>query len=1016
MTQQPDAPSQPSPPVQPKRRWWQRALRVVVVVALLLGAAYVTLPWWLPGQWLARRAAADLSEQAGVDVIVGDVSLSWSEGVRLRDVRFASPAGFHSQPLLAIDQLRTEFAPATFLLGGQLEWVEVDRPHLWVRVDEQGNTNLAPLGRLSDDVTAERVSVHRAVVSAHVPRSPEPVTLRISDLQLTAGRATQIGRVTLSGRLDQEGETAPVAVRAQAGQPDSDSLASASLVFSGVDLGQLYLPELLGLPLRELGGTLRGKLQIETNRQAVVETLRLDVRVDRLDAQPAVGPDLPVIEQAGLALIAQVDPLTDRLLIRSATLRLPGLNLAGEAEIDIGGGLAWSAVQQLALRGQIEPLRLAGLLTGRGELAGGLRVEGPVELAVSGVSEQRELRFELATDATEATFTRKQRTLKPAGRASHLRLAGRLDQQTHRLALEELSVRLGENLLTGKLAVQDVGELLPLPRRAMDWLAVLGETQLQGRFADLPALVSLDPALADLFAPVQTQGPILVRAGVEPGAEPVAAAAIEVPAETMLRIPGWFGKESGGAPLSLRVTVRQRRAADKLHAKLVRGDAALSVRGEVDLARRSAKGSYAAEDVDFLLGGVRRAQPVREAMHGDVQGAFDLSWANRQRRLGVTADLSELTVVLGRWLDKPAGRPGSVRLELTERSDASAWRAEFAAAVPSVRAEVAADLPEEWTNWKQARRGELAVRLTDAEQLLALLPGVRQRLRGQIRGQAHLAAQMARQDGAYQWRLELDGDGLEVLLPGPTPRHKPASAALGLNVRGRTRPTASGTVAGELSGDVRLGESRLALRADGAIHPWMLLTGREVNWSGGSRLTIATDGTIHLPGALGSVVPELAGVVERHGLAGVVGFGARLARSEEGVHLTASLDADDLRAGRLSPGLPVPGGGPALRLRKPADVPASARVDLHVGSDGARLKIRELAARLGTIELTGSAQVRLGQGALPENVRPERASLRLASTDLASLTTIAPGLERYQPSGTAALSADWSLAKRLNAS
>ena len=64
-----------------QRRWWQILVRGIVVSLVVIGLAYVTLPWWLPTSLLRSWIAHDLAGQTGVDVTIDDLSISWREGL-----------------------------------------------------------------------------------------------------------------------------------------------------------------------------------------------------------------------------------------------------------------------------------------------------------------------------------------------------------------------------------------------------------------------------------------------------------------------------------------------------------------------------------------------------------------------------------------------------------------------------------------------------------------------------------------------------------------------------------------------------------------------------------------------------------------------------------------------------------------------------------------------------------------------------------------------------------------------
>ena len=63
------------------RLWWQRLLRAATLAGLVLCAAYVSIPWWAPTDFIRRTMAADMSRQLGVEVTIKRLSLSWDKGI-----------------------------------------------------------------------------------------------------------------------------------------------------------------------------------------------------------------------------------------------------------------------------------------------------------------------------------------------------------------------------------------------------------------------------------------------------------------------------------------------------------------------------------------------------------------------------------------------------------------------------------------------------------------------------------------------------------------------------------------------------------------------------------------------------------------------------------------------------------------------------------------------------------------------------------------------------------------------
>ncbi|GAH63240.1 unnamed protein product, partial [marine sediment metagenome] len=255
-----------------------------------------------------------------------------------------------------------------------------------------------------------------------------------------------------------------VSLRLAGGGPQQTSLADALFNFSNIDLGQVPLGKLLGLPLRKLSGRARGSLDLRINRQGVVDQFSFNVLIRDLEVQPDEGPKLPLIPEAGFRISAIYDPVTEDLTaglvnIQSASVRLPGIDLAGRASVstDILRG-RWEAVNTLELKGNLYPRRLAALLTGQGHLPGNLEVTGPLSAELSVTREGTVFSTHVRLDATETEFRRSDEVLKPRGVSLKLQLAAKLDRRNWRLEVDRgaTELHLGANTFAGGGAVSDV--------------------------------------------------------------------------------------------------------------------------------------------------------------------------------------------------------------------------------------------------------------------------------------------------------------------------------------------------------------------------------------------------------------------------------------------------------------------------------------------------------------------------------------------------------------------------------
>ena len=65
-------------PQKTRRRWWQIFCRIALILVLLAAGIYITLPWWLPRDFLRNHIAERLAQDLGKAVQIKKLSLSWA--------------------------------------------------------------------------------------------------------------------------------------------------------------------------------------------------------------------------------------------------------------------------------------------------------------------------------------------------------------------------------------------------------------------------------------------------------------------------------------------------------------------------------------------------------------------------------------------------------------------------------------------------------------------------------------------------------------------------------------------------------------------------------------------------------------------------------------------------------------------------------------------------------------------------------------------------------------------------
>lgn len=426
---------------------------------MILAILYATLPWWLPKRYLAGRIAEELASQLGLPVKIGRLDLSWRDGVSIDGLRIACGGEFGGGDMVVVGSLRCEFSPIGLWLQGRVEWAEVSDAQLRVVINEDGQLNLAVLERLKLGCPPEHLMIRRGRVTIQLPRHDRLLHLDVADLQYGSGGLQSVGRITMSAVLKQSGRRAPVTLLASAGGSSRAVAATCSFRFADVDIAQLNLPLLLGLPLEQLNGRGSGRLDCRVSESGVVDEFSFVLAVDGLDARPRGPLTLPVIEQAEVALAAAYDPLTQRADIHTLRLRLPGINLLGKGKmhVDVFGG-GWEGLHSLEVTGTVNPSMAAALLSR--QLPGGLALDGDVQVRVRLRVDESQLSANVVLDATAVPVRAGNRLVKPAGRTLAAELTGSLEKRTGQFTAEKAEFRIGSNHFHGSGAMQKVRQFV----------------------------------------------------------------------------------------------------------------------------------------------------------------------------------------------------------------------------------------------------------------------------------------------------------------------------------------------------------------------------------------------------------------------------------------------------------------------------------------------------------------------------------------------------------------------------
>lgn len=873
---------------------------------LLVVGLYVTIPWWAPTGWIRQHVESKLSRQAGTAVTIQELSLNWDE-IRLEGLSVAS-RDTSAEPLVVAEYVRLPLEPINILLGRDVDWMEVEGLTLNARFRPGGGHNLDPLAELDLASQPRRVSLRDATIHLHLPDRPRPLQLTVSDLQFVAGRQHRLGELTLSARLEQEDQAdAPVSFRLTRAPGDPSTIAAATFLFDGVDLAAMDLTGLLKLPLTRLEGHMQGELEFRMNPQGKVDRAAMEVAIRQLNAQPRGGPELEVIDQAGVKVAASWDPFAERIHLRTIELELPGsIRLAGRANLKATWPEPWEAIESLELTGMVNPSRLVALLTGEGGLGDGWRVDGPVEWRIRARHRDRIMCVEeLALDAGAVRIRHRDRILKDTDHPLTFTMAGVLDDRTWRAELNDLRIRWDGLSVDGNAAWADVRALRGLAETAGDH--ALAAIVLENARCDLRVQADRLDGLARLGGPARRladaaklTGRLTGRARLDASRSPGLHLTLQADRPTRLAVGECFRKPAGEKlAVSLRADVhtdpnRGVLALNNVLGSLRVGDGQAVIRdGRLEWPTISGRASLRTSGSESLL----KCWPGETSGEWNVTDklALDVTFRDLSepvlRAWRMEATLTGAGIRAGPWFTKPTGETLSVqaiaggrtsRAWLTgEHIEANAWTT---ASMEELFTDPNVPLGVEWDT-------------DDANALVARSPWLQKQLADwSIQGPVRMAGRLQRGDGQTQLELGADATEAHIQQRAKPRRTKPAGVRLRLGLAMADRPAGDRgrkltvtRLAATLAKMEMLASGEIAYDPD-ANQP------QGVRWPIAALQTVdANVALIGQPTGLEVLLPELADALKPISTTDDVRLRTRVRLGEAGVSLQGRFDAGEGR-------------------------------------------------------------------------------------------------------------------------
>lgn len=929
-----------------------------MVLALVLLTVYVTLPYWLPTNYVRDWLTRELSRQSGLVVTIGegmvapdgrtsdeDFTVAWRNDIQIRHLTFRQPPRFGGGRMIFVDRLRVDFSPLDLLLRRRIEWMTLQGLEVDVRQDQDGNCNLAALEGLQSDLKTQHIRVQNATVRIVPAPSTQAMTIKVSDMEYVAGKLQHValGSVTVSALLEQTPACAPVSLQYNG----SAAPARTRLSFSNIDLSQLHLAKLLSLPVSRLSGRCGGWIDLAFDPDSTTGHLpfEVDLSVENLDVQPLQGRRLPPVPQAGLSVKA-VYHLNGLLEVLEGKVALPGIDVRGKASIMTrAGGEALGDIDSLEIsEGIVHPARLAALLSGRSDSLGELAISGPVRVGrLTILHEGPRVRLAANLNASDAEVAYGADVLKVAGRRALLDVEATLDQRTAAIDLELVRLSLGGNSLIAR-------GTLPDARAAMEQiahedgpvlkavLAHLTAMKLRGEWEihDTQSLLDMLGARLRKECEMDLQGSATGKWYLQPSADIGLHISADVPGSTLLMIGRRVAKPPG-QPLRLTMAAGfdlGRTACTNISLDATMGPARLALDdGFVSLI--ADKDGMIAAGGKFSLTGTRtllQCVPDRpewlRVIDGDFTAACKLQIRPQRRSVQAEVAFSNMNVY---------GHP-SVDDQRTARE-------------------------KPW----------------------------------QLQGEMNIDATLMLKDSAtLDLSLECDADAMSFDTGGPLPRRKPAGVPARLRMDGRL-VREKGTAAVTLNSlnlviggsAVRLGGTALFTEASAPLAPVPAAV---------DSYHVNLHTTCCLDEALLDLVPELKGPVAEHRLSGAIDTHVLLSDAGQGARLNARIDAETLAVDSAMFG-----------FTKPAGLAAMAKMQTAFGADGRSFDLTSLDLQVGSLRVSASAVGALkppGAGALPE-AAPREVHLTASAPDVAALGSLMGSVRPYLPCGDFSLRMHW---------
>ena len=423
--------------------------------------AYVTIPWWLPKDWLRGQIIVQLQNDFGRPVSLAGLEVSWRSGVVLRDLRIYQTDKFGGGDFVRIEQVSFPLTPITTIVRRRIGRLELNDTRVSIVRNEQGELNLDDLRLPQPTLEIGQVACNGTTVLLINRRSNHVAEVRLPAVDVCMDSPRGSIRAFVSGHgayrpadgrsrnLGDFSVTADVldpTVQLDANGPGSAGSRQGGRVrlsWQTVDLASLTMndwPELRPLGLLAVAGTCGGQLDLQLDETGVADW-HLAGHIDRVDVALAGSPGGIHLPAGRIDLAGRYD-LANLRSVAQLDVNLPGLAV----QVDWNNQPAENGESKVTIRrAKIDPARimqiapdLARWIDPKWQLAGEATAAGQLHWSDAG----GEFAFDI--DATPLAAQADWLTKKP-GVPGRVVVRADFQRDVDRLNIEELSISLADN-------------------------------------------------------------------------------------------------------------------------------------------------------------------------------------------------------------------------------------------------------------------------------------------------------------------------------------------------------------------------------------------------------------------------------------------------------------------------------------------------------------------------------------------------------------------------------------------